>query len=74
MLTFYTEEEIREMLSLGEKQTRALMRTEGFPSIKIGKVYRVEQAAFEHWLATTKEISPDYRGVSTAAGDKHATK
>ena len=73
-MVFYTEQEVAEMLSLGPKQVRALMRTEGFPSIRIGKAYRVEKAAFATWLAETKEIDPDYRGVSQPVGDKYAAK
>lgn len=36
------------------------MRTEGFPSIKIGREYRVEEDSFTNWIGTTKEVKLDY--------------
>lgn len=38
-----TTEEVRELLKLNDRQAKALMRTEGFPSIKIGREYRVTE-------------------------------
>lgn len=36
------------------------MRTKGFPSIKIGREYRVEEDSFTEWVGKTKEIKLDY--------------
>lgn len=36
------------------------MRTEGFPSIKIGREYRVEEDSFTNWIENTKEVKLDY--------------
>lgn len=59
-MIFYTTEELQELLKLSNKQARALMRTEGFPSIKIGSGYRVEQEAFLDWMHQTKSVRLDY--------------
>lgn len=40
-MTVYTITELQELLKLNPKQAKALMRTDGFPSIKIGREYRV---------------------------------
>ena len=42
-MTFYTITELQELLKLNPKQAKALMHTDGFPSIKIGREYRVEE-------------------------------
>lgn len=55
-----TTEELQDILKLNPKQTKALMRTEGFPSVKIGKVYRVEEEALLEWMRTTKVIKLNY--------------
>lgn len=36
------------------------MRTDGFPSIKIGREYRVEESALLDWIGTTKAVKLDY--------------
>lgn len=59
-MEFYTETEIRDMLRLGEKQCKALMQTDGFPSIKVGREYRILKSAFTEWLQNTKEIKLNY--------------
>ena len=59
-MEFYTEEQIKDMLQLGTKQCHALMQTDGFPSIKIGRQYRVLASAFTDWLNNTKEIKLNY--------------
>lgn len=59
-MTFFTTSELQELLKLNEKQARALMRTEGFPSVKIGREYRVEESMLHQWLLDTKEIRLDY--------------
>lgn len=59
-MEFYTEEQVKDMLQLGTKQCHALMQTEGFPSIKIGRQYRVLASDFKDWLNNTKEIKLNY--------------
>ena len=44
----------------GHKQAEALMRAEGFPSIRIGRSYRVEEDALSEWLSQTKSVKLDY--------------
>ena len=59
-MKFLTTEDIQEILQLNSRQARALMRTEGFPSIKIGREYRVEEDSFTNWIENTKEVKLDY--------------
>ncbi|MBQ9198576.1 MAG: hypothetical protein IJ141_00120 [Lachnospiraceae bacterium] len=62
-MEIYTENDIKELLTLSSKQVRALMTTEGFPSIKVGSKYRVEAEKFKEWLNNTKEFKLDYTSV-----------
>lgn len=71
-MEFFTEEEVKDILHLGDKQCKALMRTDGFPSIQIGREWRVSVDAFKEWLKNTKTIKLDYRGVSKPVGDKYS--
>lgn len=57
-MTVYTITELQELLKLNPKQAKALMHTDGFPSIKIGREYRVEEDM--QWLNDTKEFPLDY--------------
>lgn len=45
-MRFYTAEDLQQIMQIGHKQAEALMRTDGFPSIRIGRSYRVEEEAF----------------------------
>lgn len=58
-MNILTVEELKDVLKISEKQAKALMRTKEFPSIKIGREYRVEEALIE-WMKTTKSIKLDY--------------
>ena len=60
-MRFYTAEDLQQILQIGHKQAEALMRVEGFPSIRIGRSYRVEEEAFMEWLSQTKSVKLDYR-------------
>lgn len=62
-MRFYTEEELQEVLQVSKKQAKALMRTPGFPSIRIGRNYRVEEGAFLDWIKQTKHVRLDYSRV-----------
>lgn len=59
-MRFYTTEDLQQILQIGHKQAKALMRAEGFPSIRIGRSYRVEEEAFMEWLSQTKSVKLDY--------------
>ena len=52
----YTEQELQELLNLSPRQTKALMRAEGFPSVKIGSVYRVKEDRLNEWLDSIDSI------------------
>lgn len=62
-MKFYTTTELQELLKLSEQQAKALMRTEEFPSIKIGREYRVEEDMLRQWMLDTKEFPLDYTRV-----------
>lgn len=59
-MNILTVEELKDVLKISEKRAKALMRTNGFPSIKIGREYRVEEQALIEWMKTTKSIKLDY--------------
>ena len=60
ILNIFTTEDIQNILKISPKQAKALMRTDGFPSIKIGREYRVEESALIEWMGTTKKVKLDY--------------
>lgn len=59
-MRFFTVEDLQEILQIHERQAKALMRTQGFPSIKIGREYRVEETSLKNWADNTKVIKLDY--------------
>ena len=59
-MNILTTNDVKIILKLSDKQAKALMRTEGFPSIKIGREYRVEEQALLDWMKETKSIKLDY--------------
>lgn len=59
-MNILTTNDVKSILKLSDKQAKALMRTEGFPSIKIGREYRVEEQALLDWMKETKSIKLDY--------------
>lgn len=59
-MNILTTEDIQNILKISPKQSRALMRTEGFPSIKIGREYRVTEQAFTEWMSKPKAVKLDY--------------
>lgn len=62
-MNILTTEELQEVLKISERHAKALMRTEGFPSIRIGRDYRVEEVALMEWLKSTKSIKLDYSKI-----------
>lgn len=53
-------EDLKELLKIGDRQAKALMRSEGFPSFKIGREYRVEETALMNWIGSSPNIKLDY--------------
>lgn len=46
----YTVPEVADMLGCGEKAVRDLCHNSTFPSLKIGKGYKIPKSAFHEWL------------------------
>lgn len=59
-MKIYTESELQELLQISEKQAKALMRTAGFPSFKIGSQRRVEESQLLEWISGNPELKLDY--------------
>lgn len=59
-MNILTAEDLQDILKLSAKQSKALMRSEGFPSCKIGREYRVTESALQQWLDNTKSVKLDY--------------
>ena len=59
-MNILTSEDLQNILKIGERQAKALMRTKGFPSRKIGREYRVTESALQQWLDNTKSVKLDY--------------
>lgn len=60
-MNILTTENLQDILKLSDKQAKVLMRTNGFPSCKIGREYRVTESALQQWLDNTKSVKLDYR-------------
>lgn len=59
-MNILTIEDLKNTLKLSDKQANALMRNEDFPSVKIGKEYRVEEQALLEWMQKKKEVKLRY--------------
>lgn len=59
-MNILTIEDLKNTLKLSDKQANALMRNEDFPSVKIGKEYRVEEQALLEWMQMKKEVKLRY--------------
>lgn len=59
-MKIYTAKDLEKVLQIGNKQAEALMRTEGFPSIRIGRSYRVEEDALLDWVKHMKAVKLNY--------------
>ena len=55
-----TEQDLQEELKISVKQAQALMRAEEFPSVQIGRVYRVTEQDLYDWMKNTKSIKLKY--------------
>lgn len=54
-INFFTVEEIADILKIGKTKAYQLMRTDGFPAIKLQRTYRVSEQDFMKW-------ANDYKG------------
>ena len=59
-MNILTTDDVKTLLKISDKKAKALMRTEGFPSIRIGQEYRVEEDDFYNWIKSVKEVKLDY--------------
>lgn len=48
-IIFYNTEDIAKMLKVTPPTARAIMYSEGFPLIKVGRALKVSKPAFEDW-------------------------
>ena len=55
----YTIKDIMQILKIGETSARKLVSTRGFPSMRVGRQYRILKTDFEKWLRqnSDKEIT-----------------
>lgn len=51
----YSIAEAAEILGIGETKMRQLARTDGFPTIRIGKILRVSVKGLEAWVEKQAE-------------------
>lgn len=49
--TFYTMDEVCEILSICRSQVSKLIEVEGFPAVKNNKSFEIDKKKFEQWLA-----------------------
>lgn len=45
-----TVEDVQNILRISRNTAYKLFKTDGFPSIKIGKAYRVDRDEFKNWI------------------------
>jgi len=62
-MRIYTEEEFKNMLGFSEKKIRALLKSPGFPAVKIGSSFLIEEDAAKEWFSERKEIKLDYSKI-----------
>lgn len=58
-----TQEDLEKVFNFSKKQAAALMRTEGFPSFKIGSNYYVKAEKLDEYLDKNRETKLDYSKV-----------
>lgn len=57
---FLTEKDVSELLQINPRKAKALLRTQGCPSIHLGTDYRVNYDKFINWLESSGHIKYDY--------------
>lgn len=53
----YNTKQVAAALGIGTNKALALMRSEGFPSFRLGNTYLIERTAFEKWLTSVKNTT-----------------
>lgn len=56
----YNIDGLKELLHLGRLQAETLMKSDGFPSIRIGRIWLVEEDALKNWMENTKSVKLEY--------------
>lgn len=51
---FLDVQDIQNLFDIGRNKAIALMKSEGFPVIKIGRTYRVDNTELEEWIEKNK--------------------
>ena len=59
-MNILTTEEVQDLLKLNNRQAKALMRTDGFPTIKMGREQRVSEDDLMKWIGAKPNIKLDY--------------
>ena len=63
--SFYTVTDVKNLTTLGRDKAYALMKSKGFPAIKLGRTYLVTKENFEAWATgfvfKILTVSPDFR-------------
>lgn len=69
---FYSTEEVQKLFGFGRNKTLALIKSEDFPVIKIGRAYYVDSEKLEEWITAHrgKEIHLDSKKGSKENDDE----
>jgi len=59
-IEYWDKRDIMELLKIGDRQAKALLRTPGCPVVHIGNAYRVQSDLFLRWINTAGHIKLDY--------------
>ncbi len=51
---FYKVQDIQTMFGIGRNKALALMKTDGFPVLKIGRTYYVDSEKLEEWIVENR--------------------
>jgi excisionase family DNA binding protein len=51
-----TVEELSDFLRIGRRKTYEVVRSKGFPMIRLGNAYRIPKKAFLTWLEKQTEV------------------
>ena len=49
-MQYLTVEDVAKILKIGKNQTYALFKQEGFPAVKVGRAYRVNEEDFKKFM------------------------
>ena len=49
---FFTPSDLIKILPIGRDKVYELIRSPGFPAVKIGRTYIIKKTSFEKWLKT----------------------